>query len=176
MPSFAGDNGQAIPNFVPGSGGGNFPKAVELFGELIMLTPIEIETVPGYEGKGTVDRLTADTVVLTGDRQGEYPSMWWSQSPIVNAAKNVLRRGKGDIILGRLYRFPQSGNKAKFPTRQAIEKALAEWRPGSPDVKFAWALETFTAEDAAIATAFLNGERALAQQAASEPDHDPFAD
>lgn len=157
MPQFAGANGQTTPKFVSGSGGGTFPKAIELLGQLVMLTPIQVETVPGYEGKGTTERLTADTVVLTGDRAGEYPSMWWGQSPIVKAAKEVLRRGNGDIILGRLYRFPQTGNKAKFPTRQAIEEALQNWRPGQPDVKYAWALETFTAEDAALATKFLEG-------------------
>lgn len=161
MPNFAGASGQSTPNFVSGSGGGNFPKAIELLGELVMLTPIEIEKVTGYEGKGQIDRLTADTVVLTGDRAGEYPAMWWSQSPIVKAAATVLRRGNGDVILGRLYRFPQSGNKAKYPTRQAIEEALQNWRPGQPDVKYAWALETFTAEDAALATRFIEGSYKL---------------
>ncbi len=172
MPNFAGSNGQTTPSFVSGSGGGTFPKAAELFGQLIMLTPIEIETVPGYEGKGTTDRLTADTVVLTGDRAGEYPSMWWGQSPIVKAAREVLRRGNGDIILGRLYRFPQTGNKAKFPTRQAIEEGLANWRPGQPEVKYAWALETFTQEDAALATRFLEGDLKLG----AADQGDPFAD
>jgi hypothetical protein len=174
MPQFADSNGQTTtqkPKFVSGSGGGTFPKAIELLGELIMLTPIRVETVPGYEGKGTTERLTADTVVLTGDRAGEYPSMWWGQSPIVKAGEEVLRRGNGDIILGRLYRFPQSGNKAKFPTRQAIEDALANWRPGKPDVKFAWALETFTPEDAALATRFIEGDLVLGGS-----DEDVFED
>lgn len=161
MPRFAGSDGRTTPKFVSGSGGGTFPKAIELLGQLVMLTPIQVETVPGYEGKGTTERLTADTVVLTGDRAGEYPSMWWGQSPIVKAAKEVLRRGNGDIILGRLYRFPQTGNKAKFPTRQAIEEALQNWRPGQPDVKYAWALEAFTPEDAELATRYLRGEHDL---------------
>jgi len=91
--------------------------------------------------------------------------------PIVKAAKEVLRRGNGDIILGRLWRFPQTGNKAKFPTRQAIEEALQNWRPGQPDVKYAWALETFTAEDAALATKFLEGGLSLGGS-----DEDVFED
>lgn len=172
MPQFASATGQSSPNFVSGSGGGSFPRALELLGELVMLTPIEIEKVPGYEGKGMIDRLTADTVVLTGDRAGEYPAMWWSQSPIVKAAATVLRRGNGDIILGRLWRFPQSSNKAKYPTRQAIEEALANWRPGQPDVKYAWALETFTAEDAALATSYINGEIKLGGAGGDGRDED----
>lgn len=178
MPKFtAGGNTATEPEkrtFVSGSGGGNFPKAADLFGALVMLTPVEVETVPGYEGKGTTERLTADTVVLDGPHQGEYPSMWWSQSPIVSAAKAVLRKNKGEIILGRLYRFPQSSNKAKYPTRQDIEKALARWRPGRPDVNFAWALEKFTEEDQELAERYLDGD--LEFEAAELEGDDAFED
>lgn len=175
MPNFAGSNGSApAPKFVSGSGGGNFPKATELFGELIMLTPVEVETVPGYQGKGTTERLTADTVVLTGEHAGEFPAMWWGQSPIVKAAQQVLRRGTGDIILGRLYRFPQTANKAKFPTREAIEAGILAWRPGQPEVKFAWALETFTDEDQKIAEAYFAGGGVQASESTEQDD--PFGD
>lgn len=176
MPKFSSGSStteKAKPKFVSGSGGGNFPKAADLFGELVMLTPVEVETVPGYEGKGTTERLTADTVVLTGPHQGEYPSMWWGQSPIVAAGKRVLRKGDDSIILGRLYRFPQAGNKAKYPTRQDIEKALKRWRPGKPDVNFAWALEQFDEDDAELAERYLDGDFEFE---AVDLDDDPFDD
>lgn len=171
MPKFTTGEEAPARKFVSGSGGGNYPKAADLFGALVMLTPIEVETVPGFEGKGTAERLTADTVVLDGPCQGEYPSMWWGQSPIVNAGKQSLRRDDGSIILGRLYRFPQAGNKEKYPTREAIETALAKWRPGKPEVRYAWALEKFTDEDQALAEKYLDGDFEFEK---AEFDDDPF--
>jgi hypothetical protein len=159
----------APPTFAQPTGGGVFPKPVDIVGELVMLTPVKIEQVPGYEGKGFVDRLTADTVVLTGSRRGEYPEMWWNQETIVKNAKSILRQASqgGQItpILGRLVRFPQKNNRDKYPTPEAIEAALANWRPGQPDVKFAWGLSRFSDEDAQIATAWINGDRSAAYPA-----------
>lgn len=176
MPSFTTDGTAPSPKFVSGTGGGNYPKAADLYGALVMLTPVQVETVPGFEGKGTAERLTADTVVLDGDFQGEFPSMWWGQSPIVKAGKEALRRGDGSIILGRLFRFPQSGNKDKFPTREALEKAIASWRPGKPEIRYAWALEKFSDEDQALAQSYLQGDLTLSQPDSDEDEDDPFED
>lgn len=159
------------PQFAQPSGGGVFPKPTDLVGELVMLTPVKVETVPGYEGRGTVDRLTADTVVLTGARRGEYPEMWWNQETIVKNGKSILRAAQTGApvtpILGRIVRFPQKGNRDKYPTPEAIEAALAAWRPGMPEIKFAWGLSRFSDEDMAIATAWVQGDRSAAYPATS---------
>ena len=150
------------------SGGGVFPKLPEILGELVMLTPSKIEQVPGYEGQGIVDRLTADTVVLTGPRRGEYPDMWWGQKTIVKNGEKMLRQaaqtgGPVTPILGRVTRFPQKNAPESTPAE--TEAALANWRPGQPQVKYAWGLSKFSDEDAAIATAWLQGDRSAAMPA-----------
>lgn len=148
----------------PAGGGGSFPKPAELFGELLLITPLAVESVPDTYAKNKPgepiqmkDRLTADTVVLTGERAGEeFDAMWWSQGPVVKAGQAALRKGV-KAILGRLYRFPINEDKkaGKYTTRQDLEMALASWKPGMPNVRIAWALEQFTAEDAQIARAYL---------------------
>jgi hypothetical protein len=176
MPRFTDDENAPAPRFSSGTGGGVYPKAIELFECLVMITPIEIETVPGFGGKGTAERLTADTVVFEGERAGEYPSMWWGQQPIVRAAAEGMRRGDGTILLGRLVRFPTSANKTQYKDRAALEKALATWRPGKPEIQYAWALEKFTPEDQAKAEKYLRGELVLAPAEPGEEEKDPFAD
>jgi hypothetical protein len=78
-----------------------------------------------------VDQLTADLVILDGPRAGEeYDSMWFNQQPIVKAAQAALRKGVPSI-LGRVHRYPRNDDKGKYPDREALEAALASWRPGS---------------------------------------------
>lgn len=144
----------------PAAGGGTYPKPQDLIGELVMLTPEKIETVADNFNKGNmVDRLTADTVVLSGDRAGEsFDSMWWNQTSVVKAGAAALRKNQR-MILGRLRRFPISedvkAGKFNRGDWQAIETALANWTPKSPAVRFAVALDLFTDEDAAVARAYL---------------------
>ena len=57
-----------------------------------------ISSTPSRASSRATERLTADTVVLDGEFQGEYPSMWWGQSPIVKTAAEALRRKDGSII------------------------------------------------------------------------------
>lgn len=143
-------------------GGGEYPKIAELFGALIMLRPGEIKKVPDNFNKGQeVDQLTADTIVLTGERAGEeYADMWWNNAPIVKAARHAMKNGS-PAILGRLYRYPTNDDvkAGKYKTREDVETALANWRPGTPNVRFAWVLENFTDADRQIALEYLASKK-----------------
>lgn len=144
-------------------GGGEYPKIVELFGELLMLRPSGIKKVPDNFNKTgpDVDQLVADTIVLSGQRAGEeYTDMWWNNAPIVKAARHAMNNGS-PAILGRLYRYPTNDDvkAGKYKTRHDIEVALANWRPGTPNVRFAWVLENFTPEDREIALAYLASKK-----------------
>jgi hypothetical protein len=154
-------NPNAGDPFSQPSGGGSYLKPVDLFGALILLTPIKIEEVKDNFDKGAdpklVERLTADTVVLDGVHAGkEFDAMWWSNAPIVGSGKAALERRSG-AILGRLFRFPIGEDKkaGKYQTPADIEAALTAWRPGMPNVRFSWKLAPFNPEDAQVARAYL---------------------
>jgi hypothetical protein len=160
---FAQPNGSSatatIDPFGQPTGGGTYPKVADLFDALVLLTPIKIDAVPdkfaNVPGK-MVDQLTADLVILDGPRAGEeYDSMWFNQQPIVKAAQAALRKGVPSI-LGRVHRYPRNDDKGKYPDREALETALASWRPGSgPAPSYAWALSPFDENDAQKARAYL---------------------
>jgi hypothetical protein len=148
--------------FAQPSGGGDFPKLNELFGMLLLISPKLIEEVPDKFSSVVpapmVKRLTADTTVLTGLRAGEtFEAMYWSQKPIVSAARSAMDKGV-PAILGTLRRVPigQDKKENKYPTLEAFEAALEAWRPamGAP-IRFAWILDKFTEGDAQIAREFL---------------------
>jgi hypothetical protein len=148
----------------PAQGGGTFPKVQELISELVMLTPKLIENVPDNFNKGKmVDRLTADLVVLTGERAGQaYPDMWFQQAPITKAGRKALDDNQR-MILGRLRRFPvnEDVKAGTYPRGdwQAIETALLNWRPGTGvTIRFAVALDRYDEDDAAIARNYLNSK------------------
>lgn len=145
------------------AGGGNYPKAEELNGCLIMLTPVKVEEVQKYRGKpGEMsERLSADTFVIDGERAGEeFDSMYWSQLPIVNAAKSAQRKGV-KAILGRLRRFPISEDvkNGKFERGdwEAIEAAIAKGGKNVP--QFAWVLDKYTEDDAKAAREALKARK-----------------
>jgi hypothetical protein len=174
-----GDGTARKPQFKSGSGGGKFPKKEELFGELVMLTPVEVVKVQKYKGKPgeTSERLTADTVVLTGQFAGEeFSEMWWTPDGIIKTAKAELRKpvDQRNPILGRLIRFPQNATRDEYPTAEAIEAGIVAFNerkikemPG-----FAWGLSQFTQEEEDIAVAYLNGDRPTPEVNASD---DPWA-
>lgn len=147
----------------PSTGGGSYPRVYELFGELVLIKPIKIETVPSKHNEGQmVDRLTADTVVLTGEFAGEeYDGMHWYQAPIAGAGKTAMKQGV-PAILGRVLRFPTAQDKKSgtYSTKEDVEAALANWKVGQPNIRFAWALEQFTEEDANIARAYIASKEA----------------
>lgn len=175
MPSFAGSADTAAPRFASGGGGGTFPKMPALVGALVMLKPLDIENVPGFEGQGMKDRLTADTTVLDGPERGEYPSMWWGQSGIVKKAAGLLRKNAQDpdLILGRLRRYPKKEFAKYWATPQALEAAIANGNTPVPNNAYFWVIEDgdTRADDIALATKVLAGEVRL-----DAPDEDdPFA-
>lgn len=143
------------------TGGGEYPKPINLLGALLLISPVKIDEVADkFSDKpgATVKRLSADTVVLTGDRAGEsFSEMFWSQKPIVAAAETAMRNGVS-AILGTLRRVPigQDKKENKYPTLEDFETALENWRPsmGAP-IRSAWILERFTEEDAKIARDYL---------------------
>jgi hypothetical protein len=150
----------------------------ELVGELIMLTPIEVESVPQPKefGGGMKDRLTADTVVLTGQRAGEYPSMWWGQSGIVKKGKDILRANRGDLILGRIYRFPKRDMMKHYPSPAALEaafKAAADGKaPPVPNTAYFWSINDPAQDEIQAATEYLGGKPL---KDPSLDEEDPFA-
>ena len=153
--------GTADDPFAQPTGGGEYPKPINLLGALLLITPVKIEEVADKfsdKAGATVKRLSADTTVLTGDRAGEtFSEMFWSQKPIVAAAETAMRNGVS-AILGTLRRVPigQDKKENKYPTLEAFEEALENWRPsmGAP-IRSAWVLERFTDADAQIARDYL---------------------
>ena len=150
--------------------GGNFPKMGDLFGCLLLITPITIKEVPDNFNKGkTKPQLTADVAVVADNPDAEepnkwlgktFPNMWINNGPIVQAGATALRDGT-PAILGRLWRFPVSDEKDKYADRFELEAAMAEaaanWRPGQPplDFRYALSLEAYTDEEAQLARDFI---------------------
>lgn len=153
----------AADPFAQPGGGGDYLKPIDLLGSLILLSPVKIESVPAYRdtsGK-MVDRLSADTVVLTGKHKGEsFDEMFWSQKPIVKAAAKAMRDGIPSI-LGTLRRVPigQTKKDGTYSTHEAFEAALDAWRKGDPDIEYAWVLENFTDADRQIALEYLASKK-----------------
>lgn len=146
----------------PAGGGGDYPKPdTDLIGELIMLTPSVIDIVADTYAKEpgkTKKRLSATTVVLTGDLAGnQYEDMYWSQTGVVKSGETALRKNQ-KMILGRLQRVPikddvKSGKFAAGDSA-AIEKALGNPKTAR-NTNYAIVLLPFTEEDAAVARAYL---------------------
>lgn len=159
---FAAPSGD--PFAQPASGGGTFPKAGELIGELVMLSPTKIEQQQKYRAPAgeMQDRLTATTVVLTGERAGQsYDEMWWTNSSIVKAGRAAMSKGQR-MILGRLRRFPINedvkAGKFKAGDWEGVEAALKTWAADPLKVEkpsFAICLDQYTEEDAAVAREYL---------------------
>lgn len=145
-------------------GGGDYLKPANLRGALLLISPVKIEQVPAYRDNSgkMVDRLSADTVVLTGEHAGtEFDAMYWSQKPIIKAAAKAMRDNVPSI-LGTLQRVPIGEDKksGKYSTPEGIdyaafEAAMEAWRKGDPEIEYAWVLVNFTEDDAQIARDYL---------------------
>jgi len=146
--------------FAAPTGGGAYPKMDELEGRLVLLNPSKIETVPGYQGKGTQERATADCTVFEDDGSFEtYDDMYFSQAGIVPSLRKALKPGNKPFVLGRVQMFPSKSTKEKgIDTPEKLQTALSEWaRKGGKGDKpqFAWGLAEFSEQDAAHARAYL---------------------
>lgn len=137
-------------------------KPLDHFGELLLITPKSVQAVtkPPRNPQDTpkvIDQLTADVVVLDGPKAGTVlKGVWIEQDQLVKAGKRGL--DSGEDVLGRLFRFPQRAVKTVYPDRHALEQGMQTWRSGQPnEPKYAWGLENFTDEDAAVADAYLSG-------------------
>ena len=146
----------ADDEFSQPAGGGSYVKLDDIPGELLLISPIEINEEPDRFNEGrTRDVMTADVIVLTGDNQGEYNGMKLSQSTIVKTGKAALRKGQ-KRVLGRLRRFPTSAYKKSSGTAtwQEIEEQLEDPKKAR-NVKFAWGLDQFSEADATLARQYL---------------------
>jgi hypothetical protein len=146
------------------TGGGNYPKLDDLEGCLLLLKPSKIETVPGYQGKGTQDRATADAWVfgpeLDPEKVESYSDMYFSQAGIVPSCKQALKPGGLPFVLGVVAKFPSKALKASgVDTTEKVNAAYADWlRKGGKGEKpqFAWGLAEFTDVQAAAARALID--------------------
>jgi hypothetical protein len=144
----------------PTGGGGGYPKPIDLLDTLLLITPIKVEVERNQYNPEGVKTLHADVVILDGPRVGEeYNDMWWNQTSVVKAAEAAMR-AQVPSVLGRLRRFPMNEDKkaGKYATAEDIEKAFVTWKPGMANVRFAWALDKFTEDDARKARAYLAGK------------------
>ena len=146
--------------FGPSTGGGNYPKLDDLEGSLVLLKPSKVETVPGYQSKGTTDRATADTWVFGTTGEPEfYADMYFSQAGVVPSCKQALKPGARPFVLGVVQKFPSKAMKTKgIDTTAKLQAALDEWlRKGGKGDKpqFAWGLGEYTDEQAAQARALI---------------------
>lgn len=146
--------------------GGKYPKLADLIGELLLIAPVKIESVPKYKGQpGEMsDRLTADVIILTGERAGEeYTGMWIGNTPIVESARAHLRTGQ-KMSLGRIRRFPQSDDTKKglysggWPD---IEQAFLDFRAGilKEPPRYAIAQDQYTDDEAQTARGYLKARK-----------------
>lgn len=150
----------------------SFPKIPELWGKLIMVEPIKIESVPkpaSFGGKPgeTQERLTADVTVIELDGTGtEYPDMFISQTGIVRPAKMYLRDRKP--MLGTVHFYPTRDSKDQFPDRESIENdpEMKRWLQlvqKNPKAKapygYAWGMEVATAQERAAAGQYWRAHR-----------------
>ncbi len=143
--------------------GGTYPKADELVGKLIMLTPSKVETIPDRFNPGsTTERATADTVVFEDDGTTEkFSDMYWSQGVVVGALKNALKPGEKPMVLGRLVKVATKATREALKiedTPEAFEAARADWlKKGGrgTEPKHVWLLAKFSDEDASRARAYL---------------------
>ena len=157
------------------TGGGNYPKLDDLEGNLILLRPSKVETVPGYQGKGTTDRATADCWVFGPNVFGidngkggriphdkpdlsaveKYDDMYFSQAGIVPSCKQALKPDGLPYVLGVVSKFPSKKSKeAGIDTPEKLEDALTKWlRGGGKGEKpqFAWGLGTYNDDQAKAA-------------------------
>jgi hypothetical protein len=169
-------NGSGKDPFGQPAGGGGFPKVADLFGCLLLIKPIKVESVPDYQDRTKMrDQLTADVTVIDGPPEPyagtepnpyvgkTYNNMWLNNKTLVTAGEAALRDGT-PAILGRLWRFPQTSEvkAGKYTDRHDLEAKEAEiqanWRPGMPapePPKIAWGLEKYTDEEAQMARDFL---------------------
>jgi hypothetical protein len=174
-------NGQPAkdPFGQPATGGG-FPKVADLFGHLLMVTPIKIAEVPDFQDKTKMrEQLTAHVDVIDGpppEYAGDEPStwvgrtlpnMWLNNKTLVSAAAAAMAEGT-PAILGRLWRFPTSDDvkAGKYTDRHDLEAKMIEankaWRPGQPplDFRYALGLEKYTDEEAQLAREFIAAKAA----------------
>jgi hypothetical protein len=142
--------------------GSVYPKIDELEGQLVLVKPIRVETVPGYQGKGTTERITADVHVYD-DESGtweSYEDMYLSQLGLVPALKKKLKPGVAKpFVLGRITMAPSKPTREKgIDTPEALKKTLEEWaRKGGKGDKpqFAWIFGEYTDADAVAARQYL---------------------
>lgn len=161
------------PFMQPASAGERkFPSMDDLYSRLVLMTPQKLEVVPKKEehGGGEQERYTTDVVVLDGghveyggefdfgDLPCELDGMYIFNTPIIGALKGAHR--KHTAVLGRVWRVPVKANRDKYPTREAIQAALDNWRIGMPKISFGWALGDFTQEDADLAMKYLDSKKA----------------
>jgi len=158
--------------FAAASRGGAYPKADDLEGQLIMLTPSVIETVPDRFSKvqgATTERATADTVVFDEDGSYEtYDDMYWSQVAVVGACRKALKPGNKPMVLGRLIKLPTKATREalKIETADELTAARAEWlKKGGKgtEPRGLWVLAEFSEQDAQYARAYLASRDAFAQ-------------
>lgn len=177
MPSFGSTaSGSQAPKF-RSTGGGSFVKPAQLIGELILITPVEVEQVEGYNhkpGQPLKDRLTGDTTVLTGDLAGDYPGMWWSQAAIVKQGKRIVEGRLDEVIAGRLFRRPKREFRDEFPTKEALEEAFAKNPKLVPSTAYSWVIEPMDEADTKLATDYYANGRQVPEP--DDVDGDPFDD
>lgn len=145
---------QPVPTFVSAPNTSDFPRQGDLRGRLLLITPREIGHSPSQLNPGqTSEYVVSDVVVLDGgpvrsvDPKAngkvfdghDFKGVWLSGVRVVNQLRGLV--GGTDKVLGRINTQQGSGAPAK----------------GN-----AWGVETnFTAQDADLATRYLNGDRSF---------------
>lgn len=160
---------------------GNFPKVDELEGQLLLIEPSKIESVPRKAefGGGMADRATADVTVFGPDGVEEYSDMYLSQTVLVNACRQGLKPG-GKATLGRLEKVATKASRDALKIGESaadFAAAHTEWlRKGGKGVqpKHVFILSDYDEDDAARVREFL-AERTERRTAATPPAVDPFA-
>lgn len=145
-----------------------FPKMDDLEGSLVLIKPSLVETVPGYQGKGMVDRVTADVAVFGPEGIEEYEDMYLSQAGLVPSCKQALKPGAKPFVLGVVTMVPSKNAREKgYDTPEKIKAAVTEWaKKGGKGEKpqFAWGLAEYSDDQAQRAREYI-----VSKQTATDP-------
>jgi hypothetical protein len=167
--------GTAAPSYRSTGGSGGFLKQPALVGELVIVKPVALKLGKFNEGKPDereTRQLEADVVVLTGPHKGEYPGLYLSGRPIVDAGVEILDEKADTVLLGRMTRKPLKKYKDHWPTPEDLEKAIADPAVVVPNNCYSWIIPEPSTADTQIADAYYAGD----VPDTDDEDDDPYAD
>jgi hypothetical protein len=141
----------------------------------VIVKPVALKLGIYNEGKSDARetrQLEADVVVLSGPHKGEYPGLYLSGKPIVDAGVEILEEKADTVLAGRMTRKPLKKFKEHWATPDDLEKALADPNVVVPNNAYSWIIPAPSSADLEIVNAYYAGD----VPDVDDEDEDPYAD